>query len=143
MRLTLCSSCVNGFASARTDRRVRISPQATKCEMIIVMMLRAVDVRGEDQLFKCVSITSFHLLPEVSSSTLTRCHFGSWFYRRYDITPVTSRPPHPTPSVVYLCQIVRCACVCVRHRLPRIASVTGGQPDWVFSLVQLSFAVNT
>jgi len=40
MRLTLCSSSVSGFASARTERRVRISPQATKCEMIIVRMLQ-------------------------------------------------------------------------------------------------------
>lgn len=43
-----------------------------------------------------VSTTSLHLLPEVSSSTLTQCNLGSGFYSRYDITPVT--PRHPPPS---------------------------------------------
>lgn len=37
--LTPCSAWVKGFVSVPVDRRVRISPQATRCEMIIVTKL--------------------------------------------------------------------------------------------------------
>lgn len=40
IKLTLCSACVSGLVSVvLTERRVRISPQATQCEMIMVMKM--------------------------------------------------------------------------------------------------------